>query len=645
VTKPQRYLTWAILLALAAAQAWAGRFDMSPDGVAYLDLSDAIVAHWWGDIINPYWSPLYPAVIGVLRVLVRPSLYWEFAIPHLANLIFFAACLPAFEYFLGGLARSAATWGRPELGSARVRAAAYVFFGAFTLVMTPLTLTTPDMAVSAAVYVVFGALLRLRVGGGDAPRRAALMLGGALALGSLTKTFIILWSIVVLLSAGWMLHRAGKWKVLGWSVLCWGVVVGAWCAALSAHTGRLTYGDTGKLTFAWYVNMKGSPSSVEMPPRTRDAAMDAILPGTGAMPKGIGTLPLWYDPSRWYAGIEPEVDLPQQGRVFAFLGQALITALAPLVFLLALLIAASDTTRRLESAKRAWIVVLPSIAAIAGYTMILVATRYVVAFVIALAITLWAAFDWRGPLRPGALVLGLALPALVLWRFADASTAFATQAAVLSTVPLAWIARTQRRGYQMALALGGAVAVRILLPVRIPNLPQWGMVAAAVAVILVALWAARTGDRDRFGVIARQWLLASTALMLAFASAKKYVETLRQPGASRGGAHQSWEVAQRLRAQGLTPGRPVAIVGSPFEAYWARVLQTQIVAVVPPAQSLAFWMLPDDQRERLIAEFVRAGAQVLVVTNVPTGLAKQPAWRARYPSGVRVLAGPGVIAR
>src|SRR5450756_937717 len=94
-----RRVIWVVLVILAGLQAWAARFTATPDGISYVDLSDAVVNGHLGEIVNAYWSPLYPALLGVLRLVFRPGPYWEFALAHLLNVLLFAASIAGFEYF------------------------------------------------------------------------------------------------------------------------------------------------------------------------------------------------------------------------------------------------------------------------------------------------------------------------------------------------------------------------------------------------------------------------------------------------------------------------------------------------------------------------------------------------------------------
>jgi prepilin signal peptidase PulO-like enzyme (type II secretory pathway) len=84
---------WAILIALAAFQAYAQRFVVGPDGVSYLDLSDAIVTGNWSRLLNLYWSPFYPALIGVGRAITGVGARNEIPLVHAVNVACFIAML------------------------------------------------------------------------------------------------------------------------------------------------------------------------------------------------------------------------------------------------------------------------------------------------------------------------------------------------------------------------------------------------------------------------------------------------------------------------------------------------------------------------------------------------------------------------
>src|SRR5215472_16187932 len=95
-----RICCWAVAILLGAAQAWGTRFSMNPDGVSYLDIGDAWWRGDWRHAMNAYWSPLYSWILGCGLKIVKPSIYWEFPLVHLVDLLIYVGTLAAFEFFL-----------------------------------------------------------------------------------------------------------------------------------------------------------------------------------------------------------------------------------------------------------------------------------------------------------------------------------------------------------------------------------------------------------------------------------------------------------------------------------------------------------------------------------------------------------------
>src|SRR5437867_12791219 len=102
-----RRVAWALLIAAAALEAYGQRFAMSPDGMSYLDLSDAIVQGRWAGLVNAYWSPLYPVLIGVVRLMTGVGPEREFVAVHALNFVLFVGMVAAFDWMLTGLVRRA----------------------------------------------------------------------------------------------------------------------------------------------------------------------------------------------------------------------------------------------------------------------------------------------------------------------------------------------------------------------------------------------------------------------------------------------------------------------------------------------------------------------------------------------------------
>jgi hypothetical protein len=91
---------WGVCIVFALLEVWSGRNYADPDAISCLDMSDALLRHHLGLLINPFWSPLYPFLIGVGTWLARPSAYREFPLVHLVYFFIFLGALVSFEFLL-----------------------------------------------------------------------------------------------------------------------------------------------------------------------------------------------------------------------------------------------------------------------------------------------------------------------------------------------------------------------------------------------------------------------------------------------------------------------------------------------------------------------------------------------------------------
>ena len=97
MTRQVRLVAWSVILAFAIYQAYAQRYIVGPDGISYLDLSDAVVTGRWSLLLSTYWSPLYPALVGIARVIgggVGPE--GEVPVMHIVDLVAFVAMSASF---------------------------------------------------------------------------------------------------------------------------------------------------------------------------------------------------------------------------------------------------------------------------------------------------------------------------------------------------------------------------------------------------------------------------------------------------------------------------------------------------------------------------------------------------------------------
>jgi hypothetical protein len=605
-----RGIIWLGLLILAGMQAWASRFTTTPDGMSYVDLSDAVVGGHLGQLVNAYWSPLYPVLLGLLRLVLRPGPYWEYPVQHLLNLLLFAGSILGFEYFLNALGAVAATWGRTELLTTTGRVVAYLIFGVLSLMMTPLTLPTPDLLVTTTVFVAFGALLRLRHE--TEWRRPATILGLALAVGSLAKSFFIPWSVICLVCALIATRERWGWRIAMRSAGIWVAVVVPWCIVLSLSVGRLTFGDTGRLTYIWYVNEIESPSAQVMPHATATPATDSILPGVAITPTGSGTNPIWYDPARWYGDLHPTWSAGQQLRVFSYLVSQYVSSLAPVILMLWFAFAVARRDDRRNWLGRTWIVLAPSLAAIGAYSLVLITTRYVVSFYIATTLVMGVGLRWPSRLVPSRVAVAAGVPFLIMAMTPTSGGVISYESAAVASVLIAWVAR-RWGGRGMVTAGGlGAIALDVILQTTVR--PR---VIVGAALIVFLLWyssrlAIRNHEARRFSIVVGRGLVIASGLLIALVAFLKYWSSVRPPAFARIDQHISWRIAESLHGAGLPAGSRIAIVGSPFDAYWARTAGLHIVGVVPLPATARYESLPLEKRDRLFREFSRAGASVVI---------------------------------
>ena len=618
--KKVRAGAWVVLLALAGAQAWSARFYATPDGVSYMDISDAVLSGQWKELLNAYWSPLYPALIGLLRAVFRPSAYWEFGVAHLLNFLLFVASLLGFEYFLGVLRELGRTqWNKPGLSTTWGAIGAYVVFGVFTLMMTPLILPTPDLLVSAASFFVFGALLRLR--NDIAPRRAGVILGLALAAGSLAKSFVIPWAGVCILTAAIALRGRPMRPALVAAAL-WLLAVLPWTIGLSAKYGHLTFGDTGRLTYVWYVNRVESPSAKLMPHVSATPATDSVLKGVAITPNAAGTNPVWYDPARWYDDLHPQFSLGRQLSVIGILGAEYIASLAPMFLVIAFWLIVAGRAGAAEWWGRTWPVVVPSLAALFAYSLVLVTTRYVAPFYMTLLLAVMCGATWPERIPPTRMLLAVAIPLICMVATPNPGKPTAFVNAAVSAVAFVWLVRHRSTAVQIAAGVFGSLLVRALQPGA--DL-RW--VTLMSVVLIVAYWfigreADRREEQPLTSRVVRRTLVAACSVIVLSVATLKYANSLTQERPDPGEPNDNWSASQRAAQGGIGAGSRIALVGSPFEAYWVRVARAKLVAVVPPPSMKSFVELPADRRQRLYDEFARAGADYIVVqlANPPEGM-------------------------
>jgi len=397
-------LFWFLVVAIGALQVWAHRNDMSPDGISYIELASASLSQGLHGLTNAYWSPLYPFLIGILLRVFHPSMAWQFTYVHLLNFFIYLASFASFSVFLRELelARSASVKAESRfapLASPWTSLLGNLFFlWAAQFWLSP-SLVNPDLGVAALVYLATAMLLRIQRTGGGWP--AWILLGIILGLAYLAKAAMFPLGFIFLASAlflAWRKQgapRASAGALLALAIFL--VIPAPWISAISHAKGRWTFGDSGKIAYAEYVNGatlsthwqgKSPGTGTPLHPTREILADPPMYEFAQPIP---GSYPPWYDPSYWYDGIRAH---------FAIRGQlwVLFRALnmyfkmfsksgALYVVFIALFWGIERCGRWRPVSPEMWLVMLPSIATLAMYSLVLVELRYVSPF--ALMLLLW----------------------------------------------------------------------------------------------------------------------------------------------------------------------------------------------------------------------------------------------------------------
>ena len=385
---PLRIGCWVVALSLGASQAWATRFTMNPDGISYLDIGDAYWRGDWHNAINAYWSPLYSWILGFFLKVLKPSAYWEYPTVHLVNFLIYVAALGCFEFFLTTFIAERRRRDRElhllELVGLPEYAwwlLGYSLFISSSILLVGLYVVTPDMSVTAFVYVASAFILK--IAGGADRRGNYVALGLILGFAYLAKSVMFPLAFVYLLAA--LAARAiSKRSIANLAVafVVFFAVAGPLIGALSDQKGRLTFGDTGSWNYAFYVNHQdywSIDSSLLKHPMTMLYSSPPVYEFDRA---GQGTFPPWYDPTYWHEGIKPRPTLGgeiEPVKIAAFFYAAVFFILFADVTIGAVVLhsISNDAEQSLRRAGQSWAIVVPALSALVLYSLVHVETRFI----------------------------------------------------------------------------------------------------------------------------------------------------------------------------------------------------------------------------------------------------------------------------
>ena len=418
----------------AVLQAWAFRQVVAPDSISYLDIARACVRGSWHSLVNGYWSPLYPMFVSFVFRVVRPSPYWEFTTAHFANVVVFAFSFACFEFLIGALLRNREFWG---ITREREPLAAWAFwligdslFVFYTLLFNSVSEIGPDLLLAGLLYLAAGFLVRIR---GGARWGTYAMFGAALGTAYLAKEVMFPLSFVALGCAFLAVKPVGKSAARTLlAFVSFAVVAALLAGSLSVEKRRITFGDTGKIAYAEfvdgaarYINWQGGPDGVGRPVHpTREVLSQPPL-FVFAGPVG-GTYPPWYDPSYWYEGVVPVFKLKDQLRAIRYTIEeyaGILPYLAPLLvtFLAFVFFGHGEGASSRDDLLSQWPLWVIAAAGLGTYALVYVEARLVAPFLELLSVALFAGLTFskndaaRAIQRSASLALAVFLLAGIGW--------------------------------------------------------------------------------------------------------------------------------------------------------------------------------------------------------------------------------------
>jgi len=392
-----RPVSWlrATAIALALIHVWANRYDMNPDAISYLDIGDNYLRGDWHHALNAYWSPLYSWMLGAVMRVMRPSMEWEFPLVHALAFVHFLLALAAFEYFLRGLLRARELARKAPASQTTDEGWSWLVIGYALFVWSSLRLVTldvltPDMLVTALVYAAAGILVRVRMR--ETLKRRFVLLGVVLGVAYLTKAAMFPVGFAFVIAAGMAVgqRRLGATRSLI-ALVAFLTVASPFIVAISASKHRFTFSDAGRLAYTWFVdgrtsstNWQGEPKGTGLPAhptrvlRTNPTVYEYATPVAG-------TWPPWYDASYWNEGVKPRVRIGPQTWI-AVQNLAKYATMFGAIIATLVIVGVMTGSPALRALRSMLYLILPCVAGLALYALVLVEGRYVAAFIVVLTL-------------------------------------------------------------------------------------------------------------------------------------------------------------------------------------------------------------------------------------------------------------------
>lgn len=385
---------WILAAATGFLQIWPRDRVIWGDTLSYLDTSDLL---WRGDFANAitnHWSLGYPILLGLAIRILHPVGLWEVAVVKLVDFIILLFTIGCFDFLVSRFCRYhekslALEHSRSMLMVSKLAlmSASYLLFLWTILQLLPAWYSTPDMLSMGILFLVFGFLLEIKMG--KTGFYSFIMLGVVLGFGYLVKAPMFPLAFLFLGVAFFLVNdRKKAVPRVALSFALFALLAAPIVFELSMMAGGLTFGKSGAWNYARNVNgivlpyhWRGQPAGTGTPLHpTREIFKNPTVYEFGS--PVLGTFPPWRDPYYWYAGITPHFELARQlavikGNLKSLARQAMGLNGCFVYAFLVLLCIADDKRLVGRIIARQWFLLLPAIAALAMFSLVLVEDRYI----------------------------------------------------------------------------------------------------------------------------------------------------------------------------------------------------------------------------------------------------------------------------
>ena len=431
------------------------------DGIAYLDMAKAYLAHDWHSAINGYWSPLYSWLLALLMGVFTPKPESELLLARALNFVIFGVAIRAFGVCWNALAKRSRALSPPMTSIAELYPAGWRIIGYGLFVTTAVWYVgavVPDLVVAAIVFGTVAFLLKLE-DGNEHELRDYLVFGALLGVGYYAKVVLFYFAAFLLATMTVRHFRRRSYArpiVAGATFL---IVTLPFAFLLSRTVGHVTIGDAGRLNYAWLADvpetknwLTEAPNAAALPffpgPLLHDNPMVFRLP----LLSGITYAPR-YDPSRYdfanHPHFEPRVQLSRIAINLRAFNDVLLGSQQSLLLAVIILVLYSplEFFRKLAND---WFWVVPILLIVTMYLMVYLSWRYLIAFMP----LLWGAaltsvsvpVRFRETVRPiilaGLLVFGVhTVPGLLHFLIAPRPNSYRRDLVVAQSLPAFGIKR------------------------------------------------------------------------------------------------------------------------------------------------------------------------------------------------------------